>query len=315
MSQKIQLILAILFFSILGCTKVQQKSSDFPILRGPYLGQKPPGMIPEIFATGVISTESFTEGGCAFTLDAELFLFNRRLPHEAHSNIYVTELKDGIWTTPSPAPFNSKYADWDYHFAPDGRTFYFTSKRPLSETGEPSQYGQIWVTQLNAAGWTPPRMLEYPINTTDSHNIYPSVTREGTLYFFSRRDGGFGERDVYSAKLTDGKYREVKNLGEDINTEYAEYDLYVAPDESYIIFSSDRPGGYGEYNDVYIAFRKNESSWTEPENLGREFRDSGVSCVTLDGKFIFFTTGRTGKSDIYWVDAKIIEKFIPDDLK
>jgi hypothetical protein len=174
MSQKFHLILTILFFSILGCTKVQQKSPDFPVLSGPYLGQKPPGMIPEIFAPGIISTESFGEGGGAFARDAELFLFNRRWPPETpHSSTYMTELKDGIWTTPSPAPFNSEYPDWDYHFAPDGRTLYFTSKRPVSEAGKPSQYGHVWVTRYTAPGWTPPRMLEYPINTTDSSSIYP----------------------------------------------------------------------------------------------------------------------------------------------
>ena len=302
----------ILFISLFTCHDGQD---DFPVLKGPYLGQKPPGMTPEVFAPGVISTESLGEGGCAFTRGAKLFLFNRRQPPEEHKTIYMTELKDGIWTEPSPAPFNSEYQDWDFHFAPDGRTLYFTSKRPVKEGGEPSQYGHIWKTQMTAAGWTPPDMLGYPVNTADSHSISPSISNGGTLFFFSRKDGGFGERDLYRARLVDGEYAEVENLGEVINTEYAEYDSFVSPDESYLIFSSDRPGGYGEYNDIYVSFRNNDDTWTEPINLGREFRDSGVSCVTLDGKFLFFSTGRTGKDDIYWVDAKIIEELKPEEIK
>jgi len=44
------------------------KQKDFPILKGPYLGQKPSGMSPEIFAPGMVSTE-LEEFGCSFTPD------------------------------------------------------------------------------------------------------------------------------------------------------------------------------------------------------------------------------------------------------
>ena len=35
----------------------KEKTNDWPVLKGPYIGQKPPGMTPEIFAPGIISTE------------------------------------------------------------------------------------------------------------------------------------------------------------------------------------------------------------------------------------------------------------------
>jgi tetratricopeptide (TPR) repeat protein/Tol biopolymer transport system component len=292
-----------------------QKKEDFPILKGPYLGQKPPGMTPEIFVPGIISTENLGEGSCAFTQNAELFLFNLRYPPEEHRTIYITELKNGRWTQPIPAPFNSEYQDWDFHFAPDGRTLFFTSKRPVSEGDEPSQYANIWVTEISSSGWTRPQILESPINTVDSYDCGASLTHDGTLYFFSRREGGFGENDIYRAQMVNGKYLEVENLGKAINTEYREYDAFIAPDESYLIFSSDRPGGYGEFNDIYISFRNYDDTWSEPKNLGKDFRDSGICCVTLDNKFLFFSTGRTGNDDIYWVKAKIIDDLKPDELK
>jgi len=31
--------------------------------------------------------------------------------------------------------------------------------------------------------------------------------------------------------------------------------------------------------------------------------------VSPDGKYLFFYSGRTGNGDIYWVDAKVIERF------
>jgi hypothetical protein len=291
------------------------QQNDFPILKGPYLGQKPPGMTPEIFAPGIISTDSYSEGCGVFSLDAKSFLFNRFFKGKPYT-ISLTEIKDGKWTKPSPAPFNSEYNDWDYNFAPDGKTLYFTSKRPVSEGGKPAQHSNIWVTQLTDSGWTKPRLLEYPVNT-EFTDACPTASKDSTLYFNSWRDGSFGQGDIYRAKLINGKYTEVENLGEVINTEYNELDLYVSPDESYLIFCSNRPGGYGEDIDIYITFRRKDGSWIKPQNLGKEINSiGGVSPnVTLDGRFLFFTGIKNVSSDIIWVDAKVIENLRPKELK
>lgn len=299
------------FLIVASCSQ----NREFPALSGPYLGQKPPGVTPELFAPGVISTENLGEAGSAFTKDGELFLFNRRTPPAEHKTIFLAEVKNGTWTKPSPVPFNSPYADWDFHFGPDGKTLYFSSKRPVNQESGPSNHSNIWVTELTPSGWTEPHMLGYPVNTIDSHDCCGTLTLDGTLYFFSRRDGGMGQSDIYRARLIDGKYGEVENLGKPINSEHKDYDSFVAPDESYLIFSSDRPGGYGEYNDMYVSFRNMDGTWTDPKNLGYEFRDSGINCVTLDNKFLFYTCGRTGEDDIYWVDAKVIEGLKPGTVQ
>jgi hypothetical protein len=122
------------------------QQEDFPVLKGPYLGQKPPGLTPEIFAPGIISTENFGEAGGAFTKNGSIFLFNRRTPPESHKTIYYIERKKGVWTRPAPVPFNSKFGDWSFNFGPDGRTLYFSSKRPVS--GGSDHTHNIWMTQL-----------------------------------------------------------------------------------------------------------------------------------------------------------------------
>jgi hypothetical protein len=50
---------------------------EFPELKGDYLGQPPPGLTPEVFAPGIISTDA-GEGCSGFMLDGKLFLFRRR---------------------------------------------------------------------------------------------------------------------------------------------------------------------------------------------------------------------------------------------
>ncbi|UCE22145.1 MAG: PD40 domain-containing protein, partial [Candidatus Aminicenantes bacterium] len=95
----ILLCIIFLFFSY-------AQQDDFPILKGPYLGQKPPGMTPEVFAPRIISTTEYTELGCTFSPDGKEFYFTRFTPDR---NIWVCRLKDEVWQKPEPASFNSNY--------------------------------------------------------------------------------------------------------------------------------------------------------------------------------------------------------------
>jgi len=58
----------ILILNVLLVVVCNAQEQNFPKLKGPYLGQKPPGMKPEIFALGIIST-AFTEQFAYFTPD------------------------------------------------------------------------------------------------------------------------------------------------------------------------------------------------------------------------------------------------------
>jgi hypothetical protein len=151
-----------------------------------------------------------------------------------------------------------------------------------------------------------------PINTIGYEN-YPFITQTGTMYFVSSRPGTEYKMDIYRSVPVDGKYLSVENLGDSVNSEYNEFDPYVAPDESYIIFSSNRPGGYGK-TDLYISYRKGDHTWTKPRNMGASFNtDMGEGAgpkISSDGKYFFFSRYGDNTSDIYWVDAKALEVYL-----
>jgi Tol biopolymer transport system component len=90
-----------------------------------------------------------------------------------------------------------------------------------------------------------------------------------------------------------------------INTKYLEHDPFIAPDESYLLFTSvDRPGGFGT-GDLYISSRMKDGTWTEAKNLGKVFNTNGYDfcpIVSPDGKYFFFSS----KGDIYWVRVEAI---------
>ena len=307
--------LGILIFSV-SCillTFNYSKPDDFPVLKGPYLGQKPPGMTPEVFAPGIISTE-VSEGCCYFSKDGQLYLFARA--GSIAPGIFFMEQKDGVWSNPQLASFSAGRYDWDFTLAPDGKTVFVASGRPHTKGGSPERDHSIWISEKTKSGWTEPQLLPFPVNA-GQHDSYPSVTKDGTLYFFSRRSGGLGEGDIYKSEKIDGKYTKVQNLGPPINSEFHEVDSFIAPDESYIIFCSNQPGGYGR-EDIYISFNKDDGAWTDPVNLGDKVNtpyDEYIPAVTPDGKYFFFTTNKTGNRDIYWVNANILWELKPDGLK
>ena len=284
----------------------------FPVLEGPYLGQNPPGMTPEVFAPGIISTDA-TEGASSFAHDHSFYLFARARSLE--DGILITEQRNGSWSKPRLAAFSAGAHDWDFMLAPDGKTVFVASGRPADSQEVTLQYHRIWVSKRVEQGWSTPQLLPPPVNT-GQHDSYPSITTDGTLYFFSRRDGGLGLADIYKSTASGGKFTNVKNLGETINTEYHEVDPYIAPDESYLIFCSDRPGGFGK-DDFYITFRRTNGSWTEPHNMGAKFNTAHheyIPYVTPDGKYFFFTSNVGGDRDIFWVDARVIEEFRPEEI-
>jgi len=73
MKKKAIFILLMLFIIFNDASPGQEKSKGFPVLKGPYLGQIPPGKTPEIFAPGIVST-GMSESAIAVSSDGnEIF--------------------------------------------------------------------------------------------------------------------------------------------------------------------------------------------------------------------------------------------------
>jgi hypothetical protein len=289
------------------------KPDDFPVLKGPYLGQKPPGKTPEVFAPGIISTE-VNEGCLGWGKNMEYFIFQRWIDRK--SQLYIMNQNNGVWRVPELLPFVEKYQVGDYTIAPDGKTMVFASRIFIDEIGPKGEGGNIWIVEKTKNGWTEPKHIGLGINTK-YHESYPCLTANGNLYFFSRRPGGYGDSDLYLAEYNGRKYQAPINLGPILNTEYHEWDTYTAPDESYMIYCSMKPGGLGS-DDLYVTFKTENGSWSEPVHMGDEIntdKSENRPYVSPDGKYLFYAGNKQGNRDIYWVDAKIIMQLKPEDLR
>lgn len=288
-----------------GISLAQENSGDFPTLTGPYLGQKPPGELPELFMPGIISNCDL-HSSLYFSPDGKEVYFSKLKESNTWYIVFMRE-KNGQWTESQSlckglTPFLS----------PNGKTLLFST-----------QDWDLWKMERSANRWSEPINLGPTINFARRQDG-PSVTRNGTLYYCTAYQNAKG---IVHSTFKDGRYTEPQALGSSVNSNHNEGFPFIAPDESYIIFSSFRPGSYGQ-GDLYISFRNDDGTWTEARNLGPKINSEAKDrfpCVSPDGKYLFFNSNRVSKlnakpiadgpGNIYWVDAKIIEELKPKELK
>ncbi|UCF06540.1 MAG: PD40 domain-containing protein [bacterium] len=263
-----------------------------------YFGLKPPGMKPEVFAPGVVSTEAWEASG-TFSPDLKEYFFTRRPDFEGTDNrLMYMRYEDGEWTEPQLAPFAKDYMEFEPFIMPDGNRLYFNSKRPDPESG--STKDRIWYADKTKDGWSEANLMDKVINS--GWAMYVTGTRDGTLYFTGMYDKRYG---IFRSRLVEGRYKEPEYLPKEINGVYGASHPFVAPDESYVMFDG-QPGGPGK-TDLYISFRSENDKWSKARKLGPEInatKTENCASVSPDGKYMFFYRD----SDIYWVDAAVIEE-------
>ncbi len=269
-----------------------------PLLQGKYLGQKPPGLTPEVFAPGIISTDG-NEFACTFSPDGKEFYYtaNGGINNLPTNTILVTRQIPNKWTAPEVAGFSGKHFDFEPHISPDGNRLYFGSRRPFDEKEESMGMHQ-WIMEKAESGWSDPISLPSPF--IDNHVMYVSTTMDGTIYF----TGGDG---IYYSRREKGIYQLPEKLPEQINIPINPAHPFIAPDERYLIFDA-MPHGPEEGARLFISFRKEDGTWRKAINLS-EVWESGdpemAASVSPDGKYLFFAR----EGNIYWVDAGVMENF------
>lgn len=290
---------------------------DFPILKGPYLGQRAPDLTPAVFAPEVFS--DFKYAFCSvFSPDGNEFYFTAAKSENDKAGIYWMHRIDDIWIKPEPAPINSREIDNDMRISADGNRIFFQSWRPLPGSNTPDKSGLLWFSIRIGNAWSEPMPVKCGGKILRAG--YPDISLNGTLYF-STRDKNTGNVDIHRSGFINGAYAPPENLGSPPNTEYIEADLCVSPDEGYIIVSCwERPDNTGGIeSDLYISFCKSDGSWTQLKNMGETINTKHIeNCPTIspEGRYFFFQRfNRTDKSETYWVSTKIIEELKLDALK
>jgi len=160
---------------------IKSSGYEFPKLDGPYLGQTPPGMQPQLFAPGIISTEGW-EFAPTVTVDGKEFLFTRRGGESnlRRNTIITTNRFSDNWTQPEVAEFSGEHFDYEPFVIDQGRRLIFGSRRPLPDGTDNGEVNQ-WVLDRESGQWANLRPFGPPLENRKV--MFPTMADNGNLYF------------------------------------------------------------------------------------------------------------------------------------
>ncbi len=272
----------VLLLSVLMMSSCSHSQDEFQVLEGPYLGQKPPGSTPEAFAPGIVSTELYEYGG-VFTPDMKEFYFIKGDEENRKQEFAVFQSINNRWHESVISPRVGQPS-----IAPDGKTMHLGRRyKTRTESGWSNRknlgapFEDIRIMRLTASSkgtyyfdtydetkedfpirysrlidgkYENPRVLSKEINTGTQLNHPFIAADESYLIWDAKRDGGYGDSDIYiSFRQKDGSWGAATNLGDKINTSGWDAAASVTPDGKYILFHRIiSPGNAGALPNVDI---------------------------------------------------------------
>jgi hypothetical protein len=249
----------------------------------PYPGGEKADTTASVFAPGMVSGPAQEYGLTADRAWSEIYF--TRLEGD-QSVVMVTLRAGGSWSEPVPASFSGEFIDAHPLLTPDGQRLLFVSRRPCPGA---QQALNVWVVERTPDGWSAPEPLGRPVTEQTVHA--PSVASSGNIY----------ATGLVRLRFSGDRYTSPEPLVPPLTGSHPA----IASDESFLVFSAGRDGGFGS-NDLYVVFREDDGTWSQPKNLGAGVNTESVeSSPTLsnDGSFLFFSR----RDDIWWVDAEVIQ--------
>ncbi len=272
----------------------------FPELRGPYLGQKPPGRQAEVFAPGIVSGRYGLHSNVTFSPDGNEAFWSVMVPARgvgySHDRALVSRLAGGRWTCPEPAVLAEVAVGDVPFFHPDGTALFDMSARPFPD-GSPAGKENIWHWKRGENGWQKPAPLPVEVNGVPLHWQF-GLDRQENVYYSTAIPGSRGGSDLYVCRRLEGGYARPENLGAAVNSPADEGFPFVTPDGNTLLF--ERGGN------IYASFRGPAGHWSSAMALGPEVNTPGMEILpslSPDRRCLFFSRDQK----LFWIDAAVLD--------
>lgn len=212
------------------------------------------------------------------------------------SALIIVSKTDTKWSNPEVISFSGQYFDIEPFFSSDGLKLFFASNRPMDNTSTTVKDFDIWYVERTSteASWSAPINLGAPVNT-EMDEFYPVVTNSNNLYFTLDNPSLKRKDDIYISEFKNGAYTQPKPLSDSINSEGYEFNAFIAPDESFIIYTCyNRDDGYGS-GDLYVSYKQENGEWSISKNMGQKVNSNKMEyCPFVDTQngILYFTSKR-----------------------
>lgn len=177
-------------------------------------------------------------------------------------------------------PFNDENSNFDPVISADGKSFAYMVSLKF--------YDAVMFSRLTDGKWSAPVNIT-PDLQSDGDYYISSLSSDGKTLLLSRNDDF--NSDIYSSTLNGETWSKAVKLNKYINTKYWESQGFISADKRHLIFSSDRPGGFGGL-DLYISVWM-DGDWGPAVNLGPEINtpfNEDRPFLLNDGRTLFFSS-------------------------
>lgn len=246
--------------------------------------------IPVIFAPGTISAGG-NDGAPTFSPDGRTLYFGRS--NSRWSAILEARFVHGRWTTPVLVPFAADF-DQQPALAPDGTYMIYASPRTVGgDGGAIRRVAHLFRVERAANNWGEPTELPPAVNFS-SRVFKPSIANNGDIYFMAGNDSGPPKWRLYRARREGSGYAKATPLAFS-GPDDGDVDPFIAPDQSYLIFSSNTRSKPNDGHEHLFIVRREGQGWSPAQAIRYDGdgmgADDGEANVGPDGR-LYFTSGR-----------------------
>lgn len=194
----------------------------------------------------------------------------------------------------------------------DGSLLYFTSSRKNTLTGNKNskitgiRNNDLFSVKKDLKGkWEAAVALPIEINTINDEGVC-CLSSDGRVMYYTqcRYVAGYTlGAEIYSSERSGGEWTMPKKVNLVADSSITVAHPAIAPDDSYLYFVSDMPGGFGG-KDIWRSAKISDVEWGEPVNLGEQINTPGdemFPSFKSDGTLYFSSNGHYGFGglDIY----------------
>ncbi len=221
-------------------TRLVNRQEDFYVAK-----MGPNGWEKSRFAPGKINTEENEGTNSVYFGPKNQILYYTVCNQGGYGScdIFYSEMASEKWGERNNLGGVVNSPQWDAQpsVSGDGNTIIFASSRPGGMGGK-----DLWITKKVNGKWTKPTNLGPTINTKFDEEA-PFLHYDGvTLYFASNGHAGFGQHDIFMARLNEeSQWSKPENLGKGVNTNQDDLGFYVDAIGQKAYFASSREGGFG----------------------------------------------------------------------
>ena len=238
-----------------------------------------------------------------YKLDAERYLpnspeyqwNNNRISQCVYAKGLVKKLEGKRVIISNMGPkINSNFAEHSPVISANDSILVYTARRPDCLGARPDEefYDEdvYYARKIETEEWTIGRNIGSPVNAK-GHDATIALTADGKrLYIYRhKKDGGLYVTDFDEEG---NRWKDPKPMEKPFNSKHYEACIWQSADGKRMLFSSDRPGGYGG-RDIYVCEKQGKHTWSEPENLGPTVNtpfDEDAPFLHPDGRTLYYSS-------------------------